>query len=396
MPRVAAGSPRQILAFANWPAADQDMWHALVEQGASILDDSGFGARWSPHSCQMRQQSYGAWLSCIERHFPDRLSLPPHERITPETVRAWLAEMEELLAPYTRRLRVMDLTTIVNATAPHADWTFLRRVLRRLEQGAVSVRGKDIRVRPTAELVALGSRLMDAAGHAGSVRQAALQFRDGLIIAALALRPLRMRNFSALEMGRTLVPIGNGHLMVFPAAETKTRRAIEVAWPATLEPALRTYLDIHRPYLLGGHARAGLWITPHLHAVMTQHSIKLMICKRTRDALGVSLNPNLFRDCAATTVAIEDPENIGIAACLLGHINGRTTQRYYNQANSLQASGAFLDVLEQLRATLRPESRCAHVTHLTEKLVVTGGRVARLGRGTPGMHAQASLPFESC
>lgn len=356
MPRVPPGSPRRILAFADWPAADQAMWQALVEPGASILDDAGPRAGWAPHSRAMKQQSYGAWLSFIGRQFPACLSHPPCVRVTPDTVRPWLAEMESLLAPYTRLLRVMDLTTIVTGAAPDADWAFLRRAVRRLEQGAVSCRGKDTRVRSTAELVALGWRLMEAAQCAGDAREAALLFRDGLIIAFLALRPLRMRNLSALEVGRTLLRTGDGHLVSIPAAETKTRKRIDVPWPAALEAALQTYLDIHRPRLLEGWVPGGIWVT-QLRTIMTQHSIKLMICKRTKAAFGVSINPHLFRDCAATTVAIEDPEHIGIATCLLGHADIRTTQRFYNQASALQASGVYQDIIEKARATLRPTKR---------------------------------------
>lgn len=357
MPRVPPGSPRRILAFADWPAADQAMWQALVEPGASILDDAGPRAGWAPHSRAMKQQSYGAWLSFIGRQFPACLSLPPCARVTPDTVRPWLAEMASLLAPYTRLLRVMDLTTIVTGAAPDVDWTFLRRAVCRLEQDAVSCRGKDARVRSTAELVALGFRLMEAAQHAADARAAAVLFRDGLIIGFLALRPLRMRNLSTLEVGRTLLRTGDGHRVSIPARETKTRKRIDVPWPTALEAALQTYLAIHRPQLLGSRVPGcGAWVTCQ-RTIMTQHSIKLMICKRTKEAFGVSINPHLFRDCAATTVAIEDPEHIGIAACLLGHADIRTTQRFYNQASALQASGVYQDIIEKARATLRPTKR---------------------------------------
>jgi hypothetical protein len=39
-----------------------------------------------------------------------------------------------------------------------------------------------------------------------------------------------------------------------------------------------------------------------------------------------------------TSVAIDDPKHIGISLRLLDHRNGSTTERYYNQARSLEAS----------------------------------------------------------
>ncbi len=50
------------------------------------------------------------------------------------------------------------------------------------------------------------------------------------------------------------------------------------------------------------------------------------------------INPHLFRDCAATSIAIDDPVHVGIAARVLGHRTGSTTERFYNQARSIEAS----------------------------------------------------------
>jgi hypothetical protein len=51
---------------------------------------------------------------------------------------------------------------------------------------------------------------------------------------------------------------------------------------------------------------------------MTDNAIYDRIVARTREGLGQPINPHLFRDCAATSVAIDDPAHIGIASRLLG------------------------------------------------------------------------------
>jgi len=71
---------------------------------------------------------------------------------------------------------------------------------------------------------------------------------------------------------------------------------------------------------------------------MTDNAIYIRIVARTRERLGQPINPHLFRDCAATSIAIEDPAHVGIASRLLGHRTGSTTERYYNQARSIEAS----------------------------------------------------------
>ena len=88
---------------------------------------------------------------------------------------------------------------------------------------------------------------------------------------------------------------------------------------------------------------------------MTDNGIYDRIVARTREGLGQPINPHLFRDCAATSVAIDDPAHIGIASRLLGHRNGSTTGRYYNQARGVEASRLMQDYL----LTLRRHSRGA-------------------------------------
>jgi integrase len=68
--------------------------------------------------------------------------------------------------------------------------------------------------------------------------------------------------------------------------------------------------------------------------------------------LGQPINPHLFRDCAATSVAIDDPAHIGIASRLLGHRTGSTSERYYNQARSVEASHLMQKYLRARRNDL--------------------------------------------
>ena len=50
---------------------------------------------------------------------------------------------------------------------------------------------------------------------------------------------------------------------------------------------------------------------------MTQMALYDRIMLQTKAAFGLPLNPHLFRDCAATSIAIQDPEHVRIAASLL-------------------------------------------------------------------------------
>ena len=61
------------------------------------------------------------------------------------------------------------------------------------------------------------------------------------------------------------------------------------------------------------------------------------IVRVTERELGVRINPHLFRDCVATSVALYDPEHVRITAPLLGHASLRTSTRHYNQAKAAEA-----------------------------------------------------------
>jgi hypothetical protein len=75
---------------------------------------------------------------------------------------------------------------------------------------------------------------------------------------------------------------------------------------------------------------------------MTEIAISDRIVRHTRDAFGKPMNPHLFRDAAATTFAVADPDHVRVAAPLLGHRNFATTERYYQQAQTLQAHSAYV------------------------------------------------------
>ena len=82
---------------------------------------------------------------------------------------------------------------------------------------------------------------------------------------------------------------------------------------------------------------------------MYERGIYERIVRVTKDVFGTPINPHLFRDIAVTTVADQTPENIGITAPLLGHINPKTTEDHYIHANQLSAGRRYRHSVEELR-----------------------------------------------
>ena len=175
-----------------------------------------------------------------------------------------------------------------------------------------------------------------------------------MLVALLAARPLRLRNLTDLALDRTLVLRGTQWSIEFPASDTKTREAIELPWPELLVAPLEIYLARHRRVLAqlrGGSlvsVGGALWISRH-GSPMSREAIYGRIKARTLEGLGRAINPHLFRDCAATSIAIDDPDHVRVALPLLGHRAISTTERYYNQARNVEASRLMQKVLLSLR-----------------------------------------------
>jgi integrase len=198
-----------------------------------------------------------------------------------------------------------------------------------------------------------------------SHRARAVAFRDGLVIALLAFRPLRLRNFASLQLGYHLHRTFNGYRIEIPGEETKTGRAIEKVVPEEIEPWLELYLNIYRPLLLKGNANAHLWISKD-GLPYSPRKLGERVAEITERRLGVRIPPHFFRDCAATTVATADPEHVRIIAPLLDHSTPVTAELYYNHARAIEAGRTHQQNLRQLRQRLAPVKR----------------RTARNGKGT--------------
>jgi integrase/recombinase XerD len=143
---------------------------------------------------------------------------------------------------------------------------------------------------------------------------------------------------------------------MFSSKETKNHRPIDFDVPDPLIGPFRDYLAVDRPLLQRRTPSAGLWIT-YRGDVMTGHGLYVMVAYRTRKAFGREVNLHLFRDAAATSVAIDDPDNVRIATTLLGHATLATTARHYNQARMLAAARTMQANVHKLRRQVLAKPR---------------------------------------
>jgi hypothetical protein len=79
--------------------------------------------------------------------------------------------------------------------------------------------------------------------------------RNGLMIALLAHRPIRPKNFAALEIGQTFKEVHGRWWITLPGTSTRSCRADERPVPAVLQQCIHLYLSESRPILLGSRPR---------------------------------------------------------------------------------------------------------------------------------------------
>jgi site-specific recombinase XerD len=266
----------------------------------------------------------------------------PADRITPQQVSSYVSFLSSINAGYTVLNRLQELHDFALLLEPGGDWAFIRKIASRVRSTTRPARDKRTKVIEAHELIELGLQLMARAPQQRSDSKRAMRFRDGLMIATLAARPLRLKNFAALELGETLIEAGAHWYISVPGRETKNGQPIEMIWPEILTESLIRYLSLWRPILINLRGRwnrdpgGRLWLSSH-GSPMGRQAIYDRVVKTTMATCGRPINPHLMRDCAATFIANHDPKHVRIAARVLGHSSFSTTERYYNQANSVEA-----------------------------------------------------------
>ena len=340
---------RASLPLRKWPPEDRRLWRAACAP-ADLLDEHiGARAKHSIIANRNAEKGYGRWLTFLRRTDPTCLEDAPVDRITPERTRAYvdcLIGLKNSTGAILSRLE--QLGVVAKVMGPTQHWGFIKSVASKIRARHKPARDKS-NLRLSDELLDLGLSFISNATKASGLA-ATLLHRDGLLIAFLALVPLRIRNLAGLRIGRNVIDVNGTWLIALDARETKTHAPIDIAWPEVLAAPLATYLTIHRPLLSSLVGRwskpidGALWVSSD-GSPMTEMAIYLRVCKHTREAFGAAVNPHLFRDAAATTLAIADPENVRVAAPLLGHRTFSTTERYYQQAKSFEAHRQYITAL---------------------------------------------------
>jgi integrase/recombinase XerD len=343
------GPERACLLVSAWPEQDRNLWKAACAPVDPLNEDVGVRSGHSTASNRKAEKGYGRWLTFLVGADSGSLNEPPQKRITADRVRAYVDSLIGLKnSSATILARLQELGEVAKVMGPSGNWHFISAIASKIRAHHKPAQDK-ANLRLSDELLDIGLRLIDQATKKKGL-SAAMLHRDGLMIALLALVPLRRRNIAGLRLGQNLIDVRHAWLITLNERETKTHAALEIMWPGELVNPLATYLRVHRPLLASLRGRwaqsvdNALWVSSD-GSPMTEMAIYDRIRYHTKKAFGAAVNPHLFRDAAATTLAIEDPEHVRVAAPLLGHRTFITTEKYYQQAKSQQAHREYVAAL---------------------------------------------------
>ncbi len=178
--------------------------------------------------------------------------------------------------------------------------------------------------------------------------------RNGLMLALLALCPSRLKNFAALEIGKTFRRVKGRWWIILPGRSTKMGSPEERPIAEWLNPYIDLYLNEARPILLDPSLPPtnALWISSETRKLMPQKSVGKLITQITQETLGIPVSPHLFRTAGATTAAESFTDFPHLAVALLGHKNPRVNEEYYNRASSLNAANRYAEIVQMKHAKL--------------------------------------------
>jgi integrase len=335
------------LSYTLWPKEDRKGWESAFNDG-DPFDDCGPAAHLAEATRRALRASYGRFLGFLSAKHRGLLDHAPACRVDRKIVADYVAWRRPSCGDSGIAADLHHLRLALGFICPRADWSWLLTTTKRISTLATPKHPKSHLV-TSEQLYALGLELMDWAVIASEAapptdKADAFDYRDGLIIALLALIPLRRRTLAALRIGKHLLKSGDLWALDIPRADSKTRRPLEYPISAVLSARIDLYLSKFRCRIPGAAAHDGLWASIRGRP-MDDGTIYDTVCRRTHAAFGFPVNLHRFRAAAATFWSIRDPANVRGAKDLLGHSSFGTTERHYIMAQSRIAGRALNRVI---------------------------------------------------
>jgi integrase len=348
-----SAAPRS-MPLSDWPASHRETWEEICRPGLR-LRKGGAASRYAEVSREDFARRYGAFLGFLQRSGLLDPSAGPAAQVTPQNVGLYIAELKERVRSVTVWNCIYKLRMAVRLLDPKADFAWLSEIEQDLAL-VMEPRSKFDRVVLAERIVQAGLTLVtEAEAFARYPFKRAIGIRDGLMVALLAVCPIRIKNYAALEVGTTFKAEQGNWWINLPYGSTKTDAADQRPVPDYLQDAVELYLAESRPLLIRSRpATSALWISSRTGRPYTTKNLGTRISNITLETIGVDVSPHLFRTAAATTSAYYGTDMPHLASAVLGHSDPPLTEKHYIRTTTLNAAKDYAAILRRRRLLGQP------------------------------------------
>jgi site-specific recombinase XerD len=338
---------RRTLKAGEWPDADRVAWEAACKR-SNRLRKGGSASYLGLNSQEEYARRYGLFLGFLKQKGLLDLTAPAAGHVTPENIRLYRDDLASRVRSVTAWNSISMVHRLARFIAPGKDFSWLREIDNDLAF-VMQPRSKLNRFVLAERLVEAGLKMIDQARQPPRAQfKRARAIRNGLMLALWTLCPSRRKNFATLEIGKTFRQLNGKWWITIDVKETKTRQRPEERPIADwMTPYIYLYINEARPVLLmkAKVETNALWISDKTGRPMTKHYFTSLISQVTKNTVGVSISPHLFRTAAATTAALAKGDMPNLGTPLLGH-TGRATTENYIRPSSFVAGEELASVLK--------------------------------------------------
>jgi len=353
MPARNRDPASRCLPVSAWPPADQRAWTQALATGDPIYGGTGCASHWSKATIHMRRRGYGQFLNFLS--ITGRLddNQAPADRVTLDNIDAFIVWLQARVRPFTLSSRLSDILAVVSALASDHDWSWLRHKVVRASRYAFRSRELSPLGFCLRKLVQAAQAHMDAIDaqvrKRGSIKVSdAIAYRDGFLVALIALTCLRRRSVAALTLDYHVVVWSRGISIRLRAQDTKTRRPMTAELPEEFVRHATTYLQRFRPMLTKDKPTTAFFVAMGGRP-LASHSLGIRFADMTQRLIGQRVWPHRVRHAAVTLMAEEAFKAYERAPAAIGHSEGGVTERHYNLATSNLAVARYQERLRKLR-----------------------------------------------
>ncbi len=333
----------------HWPEPDRSAWQIAMRIGDDFTAP-GSGAGWSPRSRENVERAYDIYLGTLRDHGILESVTSVADRYDLAAIKLFYEDRLTKVRSSSAWANLQALSRAFAAMAPETDRRDLHAVLSRLKARTSLVRSFKQPLPRPSDLVEIGNSLMTCADGMRLGFKAAIKFRDGALIKAATLIPLRRANWASVSIGRELVLDKVSVTLRIAAVQTKSRRqSVEIRLPLDVAASIRHYIDVYRPVLAKPNVddRDGLWLS-QTGEPLTRAGVGLAISRSLEQRLGRPFSTHMFRHVAASFVADIAPDQSRMIAGFLTHATEEVAEEHYIRGQRAAAMREFQQLVREV------------------------------------------------